>query len=104
MYRYLPMLHDACAASLNCPPVFPVSPTFWGQRRCLGCCQTAAKSAAPLERVGRLITGHVMCLQDGISKLQNLEVLEIVGASSLRVEPGMGQLPNLMSLEFNSCE
>ena len=45
-----------------------------------------------------------MFLQDGISKLQNLEVLEIVGASSLRVEPGIGQLPNLMSLEFNSCE
>ena len=50
------------------------------------------------------ITDYVMFLQDGISKLQNLEVLEIVGASSLRVEPGIGQLPNLMSLEFNSCE
>lgn len=98
------MSHDACAAFLKCSLVIPVSPTVWGQRRCLGCCQTATRSAAPLERVCRLITGHVLSLQDGISKLQNLEVLEIVGASSLRIGPGIGQLPNLMSMEFNSCE
>ncbi len=43
-------------------------------------------------------------MQDGISMLKNLEVLEIVGARSLRLEPGIGRLANLKSLELNSCE
>ncbi len=36
--------------------------------------------------------------------LKNLEVLEVVGARSLRLEPGIGMLAKLKSLEFNSCE
>ncbi len=43
-------------------------------------------------------------VQDGISMLQKLEILEVVGARALRVEGGVGRLPNLKSLEFNSCE
>jgi hypothetical protein len=43
-------------------------------------------------------------VQDGISMLQKLEVLEVVGARALRIEGGMGRLPNLESLELNSCE
>ena len=34
-------------------------------------------------------------MQDGISMLKNLEVLEIVGARSLRLEPGIGRLAKL---------
>ena len=36
--------------------------------------------------------------------LQKLEILEVVGARALRIEGGVGRLPNLKSLEFNSCE
>lgn len=43
-------------------------------------------------------------MQDGISMLKNLEILEVVGARSLRLEPGIGRLANLKSLELNSCE
>lgn len=43
-------------------------------------------------------------LQEGISVLRNLEVLEIVGARSLRMENGIGKLANLQSFELNSCE
>ena len=45
-----------------------------------------------------------MPMQDGISTLRNLEVLEIVGAMLLRMEAGVGKLSNLKSLELNSCE
>ena len=43
-------------------------------------------------------------MQDGISMLKSLEVLEIVGARSLRLDAGVGRLANLKSLELNSCE
>ncbi len=42
--------------------------------------------------------------QDGVSSLQDLEVLEIVGARGLRVEAGLGHLGSLRELEFNACE
>lgn len=46
-----------------------------------------------------------MCAhQDGISSLQNLEVLEIVGGRGLRLEAGLGHLGSLRELEFNACE
>ena len=45
-----------------------------------------------------------LLVQDGISMLQKLEILEVVGARALRIEGGVGRLPNLKSLEFNSCE
>jgi hypothetical protein len=44
------------------------------------------------------------CAQDGISQLQALEVLEVVGARELRIEPGLGRLGSLRELEFNACE
>ncbi|CAL8470608.1 g10150 [Coccomyxa elongata] len=43
-------------------------------------------------------------IQDGISSLQDLEVLEVVGARGLRVEAGLGHLGSLRELEFNACE
>ena len=43
-------------------------------------------------------------VQDGISQLQSLEVLEVVGARGLRIEPGLGRLGSLRDLEFNACE
>ena len=42
--------------------------------------------------------------QDGVSALQELEVLEIVGARGLRIQDGLGQLRSLRELEFNACE
>ena len=49
--------------------------------------------------------GHAACVgQDGISNLQDLEALEIVGARNLRIELGLGTLANLRELEFNACE
>ena len=42
--------------------------------------------------------------QDGVSALQELEVLEIVGARGLRIQDGLGQLGSLRELEFNACE
>jgi hypothetical protein len=48
-----------------------------------------------------------MCLiwtQDAISSLQELELLEVVGACDLRIEAGLGRLCSLRDLEFNACE
>ena len=44
------------------------------------------------------------CTQDGISALQSLETLEVVGARGLRLEPGLGRLGSLRELELNACE
>ena len=78
--------------------------------RCMDACTEMAVTEASSE------VCHIECaneisrektyllVQDGISMLQNLEVLEVVGARALRIEGGMGRLPNLESLELNSCE
>ncbi|EIE22610.1 L domain-like protein [Coccomyxa subellipsoidea C-169] len=43
-------------------------------------------------------------IQDAVSSLQDLEVLEIVGARGLRIQGGLGQLGSLKELELNACE
>ena len=107
-HRSLPVCVTSCLRRLHrvsCS-VFPGSPSSLGPATLSRQLPDSRlrPSRLPLKQAGRLVTGHVMSLQDGISKLQNLEVLEVVGASSLRLEPGIGRLPNLMSMEFNSCE